>query len=218
MVLVVCGPVWLKCPGWAETTEFHSPGDPLQGQNVEEPCLTHSVPLFLSTPLGSMEISRNLHQVTAGPASAAPRVEQKEFWCEYLRGRLLDQAGNCFVCSSEAPNLCIFELCGTHGILSSARLNLDQLLCPTMDMLQGTDLGREKQLSAFSSAFLPWGIHNSLLPCCLGLALPHIPKYVKDRSGSRKQHGKRYILLCFQKFLLNFLVEKPFLKEPALHT
>lgn len=36
----------------------------------------------------------------------------------------------------------------------------------------------------------PWGIHNSLLSCCLGLTHLHIPKCVKGRSGSRKEHGK----------------------------
>lgn len=161
----MCGLVWLKCPGWAETTEFHSPGDPLQGQSVEEPSLTQSGSIFLPTPLGFMEISRNRHQTTAGPGGAQRNSGVN----------VLDQAGNCCICSSEAPNLCGFEQ-GWIWISSSVP--------------PWTDLGRETQFSAFSSAFLPWGSHNSLSSCCLGLTLLHIPKCVKGRSGSRKEHGK----------------------------
>lgn len=39
--------------------------------------------------------------------------------------------------------------------------------------------------------------HNSLFSCCLGPTPLHIPKRVKGRSGSRKEHGKSWILGCY---------------------
>lgn len=90
-------------------------------------------------------------------------------------------------------------------------------------LFQWAELGRETQLSAFSSAFLPRGSHNSLFSCCLGLTLLHIPKHVKSKSGSRKDHGKNEILGCyFCRVFWNsrsaFLWKSPFSKsQPCTH-
>lgn len=166
----MCGLVWLKCPGWAETTEFHSPGDPLQGQSVKEPSLTQSGSFSYQHLLVSWkfpEIVTKRRQVLGELHHGLNKRDSGV--------NVLDQAGNYCICSSEAPNLCVFEQ-GWIWISSSAP--------------PWTDLGRETQFSAFFSAFLPWGSHNSLSSCCLGLTLLHIPKCVKGRSGSRKEHGK----------------------------
>lgn len=133
-----------------------------------------------------------------GPGADTELVEQKEYDVSIH----VDHAGSnwkllhLFFWSSTSLSFCIWIIFKWYSI-ASRRATENAVLSSTRLMhwisssaparacsKRWTDLGRETWLSAVPSAYLPWGIHNSLLSCCLGLSLLHIPKCVNSRGRS----------------------------------
>lgn len=193
--------------GWPCVAEIswlgrnHCPGNPLQGQRVREPCLTQSVSL-LSAPLGFMDISRNHHQMPAGAGCAAPRVEQKEFWWEYLHG-------NHCICSSEAPNLWILELC-LCGVAQQCRAESGSAPLPHHEH---APVNRNKTFC--------FSLGASTIPSCpavlVSLIFTSQSVWKVEVGAERSMERAKFVFSVFPKFLLNFLVEKPFVRASLAH-